>query len=159
MDDRIALRRAVVAEAARVLAVVHAGFAQYRGVLRPESSALAETADSVRRKMEAGGAIVAERPAGGMLGAVLFEPEGDALYLGRLAVLPEARGQGLAARLVGAVEAEARARGCAAVTLEVRLALEDNIRLFARLGYREVGREAHPGFTEPTSMTMRKSLG
>ncbi len=36
--------------------------------------------------------------------------------------------------------------------------LTDNQRLFQSLGYREISREAHPGFDYPTSINMRKSL-
>ncbi|OFW98733.1 MAG: hypothetical protein A3D94_01425, partial [Alphaproteobacteria bacterium RIFCSPHIGHO2_12_FULL_66_14] len=103
------------------------------------------------------GAIVAERN-GEMLGCVITSLlEGD-LYFGRLSVLPSARGLGLARRLVEAVEAEARTRGMAGVRLGVRVVLTDNQRLFKSLGYREISREAHPGFDYPTSINMRKSL-
>lgn len=156
--DGATIRRARPDEAADVLAVILAAFTPYRGVLVPESGALSETVDSVRGKIERGGGVIAERADGVAVGAALFEPEYDALYLGRLAVRPECRGQGLAARLVVAVEREAATRGITRVTLGVRLALDDNIRLFTRLGYREIGREAHPGFTEPTSMNMEKRL-
>ena len=43
-------------------------------------------------------------------------------------------------------------------TLGVRIALTENQRLFRSLGYREISREAHPGFTHPTSINMRKVL-
>lgn len=51
-----------------------------------------------------------------------------------LAVIPAYRGRGIGARLLAAVENEARARGCCKVTLEVR---EDNPAraLYERLGY------------------------
>ena len=159
MPDHLTLRRAGAADIATLTAVIHQGFSQYRGRLVPESSAHGETEATVRDTLEQGGGVLAETPDGRAVGAVLFEPrDGDALYLGRLTVLAEARGQGLAARLVAAVEAAARSRGLVRVTLGVRLSLADNIRLFTRLGYREIGREAHPGFSEPTSMNMEKRL-
>jgi ribosomal protein S18 acetylase RimI-like enzyme len=151
------VRSAGAAEAPAVLAVIQAAFGQYRGSLVPESSALAETADTVAAKIARGGAAVVERD-GRMLAAILYEPLGGSLYIGRLAVLPQARRAGFAVLLVEAVEAIARARGIPRLTLGVRLALADNIRLFTRLGFRETGREAHPGFTEPTSMNMEKVL-
>ena len=83
--------------------------------------------------------------------------EGD-LYLGRLSVLPMARGEGLAVRLIEAVEDEARHRGLPGVRLGVRVVLTDNQRLFQSLGYREISREAHEGFDYPTSINMRKAL-
>lgn len=153
----LTIRNASLEEAPAVLAVILAAFEQYRGSLVPESSAFKETADTVRATIASGGAVVVEQD-GRMLAATLYEPEGDSFYIGRLAVLPEARRTGVAIRLVEAVEAIARARGIPRLTLGVRLALADNIRLFTRLGFRETGREAHPGFTEPTSMNMEKRL-
>ena len=55
-----------------------------------------------------------------------------------IVVAPEARGQGLAARLLRGAEAEARTARCHEMSLEVR---EDNLAaraLYARCGYAEV---------------------
>jgi ribosomal protein S18 acetylase RimI-like enzyme len=91
-----------------------------------------------------------------VLGCVMTEQVEDDLHLGRLAVLPAARGRGLARRLVAAVEADARRRGLAGTRLGVRIALPENQRLFAGLGYVEIARATHPGFDHPTYITMRK---
>ena len=158
MGDILVLRAATEADAAGLAATIAAAFEQYRGKLVPESGAFRETAEAIAAELAKGtGAIVAER-GGEMLGCVVVqEIEGD-LYLGRLSVLPAARGLGLAKRLVAAVEAEARRRGLPGVRLGVRVVLTENQRLFAALGYREISREAHPGFDYPTSINMRKVL-
>lgn len=158
MSDTLVLRAATVADAAAVATTITAAFAQYRGKLVPESTAFRETPDAVANQLAAGsGAIVAERN-GTMIGCVMTELlEGD-LYFGRLAVRPEARGLGLARRLIAAVEDDARRRGLPGVRLGVRIALVENQRLFQSLGYRETSREAHPGFDRPTSINMRKAL-
>jgi ribosomal protein S18 acetylase RimI-like enzyme len=158
MSDTVVLRAGTLADAPAIAATIAAAFAQYRGKLVPESGAFAETADNVARQLQAGsGAIVAER-AGRMLGCVMTETQEGDLYFGRLAVLPEARGLGLARRLVDAVEAEARRRGLPGVRLGVRVVLTENQRLFNSLGYAETSREPHPGFDYPTSINMRKPL-
>lgn len=158
MSDTLVLRPGTTADAAAIAATIATAFTQYRGKLVPESSAFRETPEAIVEQLAQGsGAIVAERN-GEMIGCVMTEPmEGD-LYFGRLAVLPEARGLGLARRLIAAVEAEARARGLPGVRLGVRIALPQNQKLFNSLGYREISREAHPGFDHPTSITMRKPL-
>lgn len=158
MSDTSVLRTATIGDAASIAATIAAAFAQYRGKLVPESGAFRETAEGIAAELARGAsAIVAERN-GEMLGCVLVEEmEGD-LYFGRLSVLPSARGQGLARRLIDAVEGEARRRGLGGVRLGVRIVLTENQRLFASLGYRETSREAHPGFERPTSISMRKPL-
>ncbi|MFO1079968.1 MAG: GNAT family N-acetyltransferase [Reyranellaceae bacterium] len=157
-SDPIVLRPATIGDAPAIAATIAAAFEQYRGRLQPESGAFRETAQTIAAELANGsGAVIAERN-GRFVGCVMLQPlEGD-LYFGRLSVLPEARGLGLARRLVEAVEQEARRRGLPGVRLGVRIVLTDNQRLFAALGYAEIGREAHPGFDRPTSINMRKPL-
>lgn len=89
---------------------------------------------------------------------VQLTPGPGALYLGKLAVAPRARRQGLARRLVTLAEERARALGLPAVELKARVELAENHATFRALGFREVGRSAHPGFDRPTSITFRKTL-
>ena len=158
MSDTLVLRTATAIDATAVAATIAAAFEQYRGKLVPESGAFGETVDSIAKELATGtGAIVAER-SGAIVGCVMIRPyEGD-LYFGRLSVLPSARGHGLAARLIRAVEDEARARHLPGVQLGVRIALTANQKFFMSLGYREISRETHPGFDHPTSINMRKPL-
>jgi ribosomal protein S18 acetylase RimI-like enzyme len=158
MSDTLVLRVGTLADSAAIATTIAAAFEQYRGKLVPESGAFAETADNIAAQLQDGaGALVAERN-GRMLACVMTEMQDGDLYFGRLAVLPEARGLGLARRLIAAVEAEARRRGLPGVRLGVRVVLTENQRLFAALGYLETSREAHPGFDYPTSINMRKAL-
>src|SRR6185503_3925273 len=107
----IVLRLATIDDALAITLTIHAAFEEFRGKLVPESGAFAETPRSIAAELESGaGAIIAERN-GSIVGCVIFRLyEGD-LYFGRLSVLPEARGIGLAKRLIAAVEREARALG------------------------------------------------
>ena len=89
---------------------------------------------------------------------MLWTPEEDALYLGRLAVLPAWRGRGLAGRLLEAAEAETRRRGFRSLRLQVRLALPRNREMFARHGFVQTGVRFHPGYAEPTIAAMEKSI-
>lgn len=99
-------------------------------------------------------AVLEDEPAG----AVLWQPRDDSLYLGRLSVLPQFRQRGIAGALVEWVEAQARRLGKPAVTLGVRVSLPENFELFSRRGFVEISRSAHPGWTEPTMIEMRKQL-
>lgn len=158
MSDTLLLRAATAADAAAIAATIAASFEQYRGRLEPESGAFRETAEGIAAELaRKSGAIVAERN-GLMIGCVIVQLMEDDLYFGRLSVVPEARGEGIARRLVEAVEDEARRRELAGVRLGVRIVLTENQELFASLGYVEISREAHEGFDHPTSINMRKAL-
>jgi predicted N-acetyltransferase YhbS len=158
MSDTLVLRGATAVDAPAIAATISTAFEQYRGQLAPESGAFRETAEAIANELASdSGAIVAERN-GRMLGCVMVKLlEGD-LYFGRLSVLPSARGQGLAKRLVEAVEDEARRRELSGVRCGVRIVLTENQRLFASLGYLEISREAHEGFDHPTSINLRKPM-
>ncbi len=154
----IMVRRATAEDAATLAGLIKAAFAEYQAWLVPPSGALNETAGTIAAEFASnyGAAIVELRRKA--VGCVLFRPDRDNLYLGRLSVLPKHRGKGIAAALVSFVEDEARGLGCPGVVLGVRIALPANQEFFARLGYEEIARHAHDGFDEPTWIEMRKGL-
>ena len=89
---------------------------------------------------------------------VVLTPRSDTLYLGKLAVADHARGHGLARVLVEHAIERASALGLPSVTLQVRVELIENHATFARLGFAEVARTAHPGYDRPTSVTFRRAV-
>jgi predicted N-acetyltransferase YhbS len=153
----IVIRPAREEEAAAIVSLLHGAFAQYDEFLVPRSGAMDETVATIAARLREETCLVALAGAT-PVGCVFHKPRGEGIYFGRLAVLQERRGRGLARRLVAAVEAAAAEAGAAAVTLGVRIALPDNVAFFTALGYREIAREAHPGFAEPTSLTMEKRI-
>jgi GNAT superfamily N-acetyltransferase len=157
ISDAIAIRPARVDEAPAIASLLHCAFAQYDDVLVPRSGAMDETIATVAARLRDESCLVA-LTGEVLVGCVFYKPLDEAIYFGRLAVLPGRRGQGLARRLIAAVEAAAAAAGAVAVTLGVRIALPENVALFTALGYREISREAHAGFSEPTSITMEKRI-
>ena len=158
MLDPIVLRRATVYDAPELAHTITSSFEEFRGKLVPESGALRETAQSIADEMKHDTAAIVAEQNGVVVGCVMFRMYQGDLYFGRLSVLPQARGRGLARRLIAAVEREARALGVPGVRLGVRVVLTENQRLFQSLGYREISREAHEGFDYPTSINMRKAL-
>jgi predicted N-acetyltransferase YhbS len=152
------VRAAHPADAPNIAGVIAAAFEPYRAWLRPASGALSETTGTIAGRLREGHGLVAE--AGGrIVGCILIVPKSPAeLYVGRLAVLPEWQGRGIASGLMGAAEDLARSQGFAFMSLGVRLALPASRGLFERLGFRFLREERHPGFSEPTYISMRKEL-
>ena len=92
------------------------------------------------------------------LACLLWLPQHASLSVSRLSVQPDARGRGLAMALLQAAEFEARRLGLLRLRLSTRLAAVGNRRLFARFGFLERERHAHPGYEQPTYVDMEKQL-
>jgi predicted N-acetyltransferase YhbS len=152
------LRPAAPADGAAIAAILAAAFAAYDGKLQPRPGALSETAESIARKLADHRAILAEA-AGVAVGSIVYRRDGEGFYLGRLGVLPAWRGRGVGAALVEAVADAGRREGARRISLNVRLALPGNVVFFRRLGFREAGQGAHPGFDRPTYWVMLRELG
>lgn len=92
--------------------------------------------------------FVAVTPDDGLLGsALVFFRAGSTLArLYSIATAPAARGRGIGASLLAAAEDAARARGCRAVRLEVRVDNAAAMALYERAGYRRIGH--HAGYYE-----------
>jgi len=140
-----------------LLALVLAAFTSMNGRIDPPSSALSLTAASLAEKAKAEighVAIDGEK----LIGCLFLRPEADCLYIGKLAVLPEAQGKGLGKRLLTIAEETAAAIGLPALRLETRIELTDNHAVFAAWGFTRTAEKAHPGFARTTFVEMRKIL-
>ena len=151
------LRPLAPEDAASAAALIRRAFQAQPVQTDPPSSALRETAGSIRAAIGLGGGACIDR-AGALTGVVLWAERDGGLYFGRLAVHPGFRRCGIARQLVAAVEAEARRRGLQRVHLSTRLVLHDNRRLFASCGFRETELRAHDGYPTPTFVVMEKLL-
>ena len=156
-DASVRIRPLAARDAAAATALIHAAFAAQSRATDPPSGALGETTASVAAKLAEGGGAGAEID-GGLVGVALWTEQDGALYIGRVSVAPAWRGQGIARALLEAAEAEARRRGLERMTLRVRLALDDNQRLFAAFGFTPASTGCHPGYSAPTFLVMEKRL-
>ncbi|WP_064711855.1 GNAT family N-acetyltransferase [Rhizobium bangladeshense] len=140
-----------------LLALILTAFAPMNGRIDPPSSALRLTAAALAAKAEAEiGHVAIDN--GKLTGCLFLRPEADCLYVGKLAVLPQAQGKGLGRRLLEIAEETAAELGLAALRLETRIELVDNHAVFAAWGFSRTAEKAHPGFTRATFIEMRKSL-
>ncbi len=148
-------------DAPALLAVILAAYAEFLGKLDPPSGAFAETEQSIAAKLTKGGAIkaVVDGAAGSeLIGCVLYEPQGAFMYFGRLAVLPAWRRFGVARGLIAAVEEQTKGAGLSRVQIGVRLVLPAHQAYYEALGYQLIEYACHPGFSQPTSVTMEKQV-
>lgn len=143
-------------EAEAIAALIQRAFAPYRGRLRPEPSALRETADSIRSILETDSILVARR-AGMVIGCVSVQRRADAAYIRRLAVEPGERRAGLGRALMGGAKRLARGQGFHRLCAETRLALGENRAFFRTLGFVEGAQRSHPGFAHPTYIELEKA--
>lgn len=134
-----------------VLALIRESFATMDGRIDPPSSMHQLTVEALA--LGPGEVWAIDTRA-----CVVLTPKSDALYVGKLAVAQAARGQGLAQALMGRAAERAVALGLPALELEVRIELVENQKMFAGMGFSEVGRTSHPGYDRATSITMRKDL-
>lgn len=90
-----------------------------------------------------------------IVGSVRAHHDGGTLHVGRLMVAPDLRGAGIGTRLLAAVET-AIPRGVGKLALFTGYRSEGNLRLYERVGYREVHRE--PGITGVMLVHMEKTV-
>jgi ribosomal protein S18 acetylase RimI-like enzyme len=81
---------------------------------------------------------------GEVVALAVLEPHPDHLMIFSLAVDPARHHRGLGRRLLDFAEQRARAEGVGELRLYTNAKMERNIALYARAGYHETGRRAHP---------------
>lgn len=89
---------------------------------------------------------------------VFLTQHATCLYLGKLAVAHSHRGQGLARELIELAQGRARDLGRKTLELETRIELVENQALFQSLGFQKTAETAHPGYSQPTSITYSKDV-
>lgn len=140
-----------------LLDLIRTSFAYMDGIIEPPSSAYRLTPDLLERKAQdeiALAAIGEDR----LLACVFLQPEAECLYVGKLAVAPDAQGSGLGRRLLSLAEDVARELALPALRLETRIELAGNHAAFGRLGFIRTSEKSHPGFDRVTLIEMHKAL-
>lgn len=103
----------------------------------------------------AAGNLYILQDSGNLHGFAVFYERDDHVHLENVAVDPAYHGRGHGRRLIGFVEQEARRLGHRRVELYTNEKMAENLVLYPRLGYREIGRWEEDGFQR---VFFRKSL-
>ncbi|WP_417513510.1 GNAT family N-acetyltransferase [Minwuia sp.] len=138
-----------------VLELLRDAFAYMADRIDPPSSMNRLDLDGLRAKAGREIALIAWQ-GDEIVGCAFLDPRPDCLYVGKVAVTAQARGQGLARQFFEQAEAMAHERGLAYLELQTRVELLENHETFRRLGFVKTGEDAHAGYRRPTSITMRR---
>lgn len=138
------------------LALLRASFKFMEGRIDPPSSIHRLTLGAMQAHCQGDGEIWAiGRP---LYACMFLTPKSNSLYLGKLAVKEDMRGQGICRALVDHAAFRAAELGLPTLELETRVELSENHRVFSRLGFTIVGTGSHEGYERPTDFLLRKPI-
>jgi len=141
----------------QLLDLLRESFAYMTSRIDPPSSLTRMSIDEFKTKATEETLIIATEGKE-LIGCAFAALRDDCVYVGKVAVASSARRQGVARAIFTAAEILARQHRRDFLELQTRVELVENHATFAALGFEKVAETAHPGFSRPTSITMRKRL-
>jgi len=141
-------RPAAEHELPEVLDLIRAQFAYMDGLIDPASSMHDLTLDALKGQQ----IWVVGDP---IFACMILTERPMSLYVGKVAIDPVMRGQGVLAKLIERAKHVALDANLSELELESRIELVEVHRAFARVGFQEVGRGIHLGFDDHTFITMK----
>jgi GNAT superfamily N-acetyltransferase len=137
------IRCAEPADRAAVEAIVEAAYSPYIARMgKPPGPMLDDYAALIAQ-----GAVSVVEDSGGEIAAIIvLVPKPDHLLLDNIAVSPDRQGQGFGRRLIEFAEAEARRFGHRELRLYTHEKMTENIALYTRIGFVEIGRGHEAGY-------------
>lgn len=133
------VRRATVEDLEGVVACLQLAFEPYREAYTPGGFAdTVLTGEAFLKRLETMVVLVASGE-GRIVGTIGYAVTGGEGHLRGMAVLPEARGTGVAQALLDAAESGMAAAGAGTATLDTTRPLERAIHFYERNGYRATG--------------------
>jgi N-acetylglutamate synthase-like GNAT family acetyltransferase len=139
MDRDIHIRRATLADAQAITALVNLAFRVERFFVEGDRIDV----ERVRGLMEKGAFLLAE-DADGLAGCVHLELRGERGYFGLLAVEPSKQRCGFGGRLAREAEDYARASGCRVMDIQTVNVRTELPLIYRKMGYVETGTAPFP---------------
>lgn len=146
------LRRAGPEDAATITACVDAAYRHYIDRIGKPPGPMLDDYDQIVRDCQV---WMIPDEALGCLAALVLVPETDHLLIDNIAVHPKAQKHGLGRRLMAFADSEARRQGFSEMRLYTHQKMIENIAIYKRLGYDEIGRGFEDGYDR---VFMRKRL-
>jgi len=136
------IRAARPDEAASIQSIVLAAYGHYvERIGKPPGP----MHDDYERRIAAAQTWVLE-DGGEIVGLIVLEETPEFLLLDNIAVRPAAQGKGFGQALIAFAEREAIRRGYGELRLYTHVLMVENIALYQRLGFAEIGRVREKGF-------------
>lgn len=140
------------ADAPALAQIAQAAYAKYLPRMKRAPAPMnADFAAHCRRDL----VYVCAGETGDLLGYAVLLRKGETPLLDNIAVLPQAQGQGIGARLLAQVEADLAAAGDAAYSLYTNEAMHENLGWYQRHGFVETHRRTEDGYRR---VYLRKQL-
>lgn len=153
----VLIRNAVVDESSAIASILRQAFIEYKPLYTPDGfAATTPTSDQIRERWGEGPVWVAIQN-GSIVGTVAAVPKNSGLYVRSMAVLPSARGYGIAGQLLKEIESYAINHHHGCLFLSTTPFLNEAIRLYQRFGFKHSDEDIHDLFGTPL-FTMVKPL-
>jgi len=137
------IRQATAHDEAQIRECAEQAYARYIQIIgRKPAPMVADFATQIAD----GDVFVATDDRNAFQGFIVFYAEERHMLLENVAVLPRAAGRGVGKQLVNFCENAARERGFSAVQLYTNEKMTENLSIYPKLGYTEVGRHTEDGF-------------
>lgn len=81
-----------------------------------------------------------------MIGFIVFYKDAGSMFIENVAILPSFQGHGFGKRLIAFCEQEARQQNIFKVSLYTNEKMTENVAMYQKMGYLEVGRRHEDGF-------------
>ncbi|EPJ43062.1 MAG: hypothetical protein OFPII_43730 [Osedax symbiont Rs1] len=140
-----------------LLNLLRTAFAYQQARIDPPSSLQQLNAETIMHKAQQETVFLAYQNTQ-LVACVFVKNLQRALYVGKLAVLPAAQGQGIGLQMIKVVEEHAINNNCRCLELQVRIELQENQAIFSNMGFIKVAETRHIGYQRATSITMQKIL-
>ena len=133
------MRRATAADLPSIQQIITSAYEKYLPRMdRPPAPMLRDYAPAIAE----GTLWVTGNPVTGL---IALTPAGDSLLIENVAVHPSAQGTGLGRRLMDFAELQATRLALTRLTLYTNEVMTENLSIYARLGYHEIGRVVEDG--------------
>lgn len=141
LSPHLKIRRATIADAPVVGELTDLAYARYVPLLGRKPQPMTTDHQAMIVEHEVWLLVDEEGP----IGVLELIPEPDCVLIFSVAVHPEYQRQGVGRRLLEWAERETAREGRTRIRLYTNALMDDNLRLYARLGYTETKREPYLG--------------